>query len=116
MITVICIIIFAICKALSDTLAWHYEWFIQKFPKLTGDFWKINVVSKKVKTIFKYPIDAWHISGSIMIAAFIFGAVFYKKYFAWFIEIPIGTVIFIIVFNTFYNRVFISKKAFKNKS
>lgn len=100
------------CKALADTLAWHYDWFIKRFPKLNTDFWKINVVEKKVKKIANYPVDAWHIANSLQTASWL-SLAFKCKYTPsdspWYVDLGIAILLPIIAFNYFFNKVFIKK-------
>jgi len=111
MITIILICVAAICKALSDTLCFHNEYFVKKFPKRNTDFWKINVVSKKVKTIFRYPLDAWHISNSIGICCFL-ATIFTGDILNASIRVHPAVnyclygIIFCAVFNLFYYKIF----------
>lgn len=111
---IICILLVsfaAICKALSDTLAWHYDWFLKRFPKLKSDFWKIAVTSKKVTKVFNYPVDAWHLSNSMQIICWLLLAALYKPYTYYWIEIPALGLWFVIVFNAFFNKL-LQKKPF----
>lgn len=104
MITAILILLAAVFKALSDTLAHHFDTSI--FRNKNRDFWEANRVHKNVKQIFGYPLDAWHISNSLMIAAFILGAIFYQQKAAWWIELGVYGFGFTMVFNIFYNKLF----------
>ncbi len=104
MIAVVLISLAAACKALADTLAWHFDTSI--FRNMNRDFWAIAVTIKKTPKIFGYPIDAWHLSNSIAIFSWMALPLVYKPHFAWYVDYGIGGLIFIIVFNTFYNKIF----------
>ena len=109
-IAVLCIALSGFFKAVSDTLAHHFSRsvFRWKDPR----FWNPEVSWKEAKVLrfTKYKWDAWHISNSLMIICFIVAAVIHSPLFAWYIEIPIGGVIFNIFFNVFYNKILLKKK------
>lgn len=102
MIAAALILLAAICKAIADTLDHHFD--LSVFKNKPRSFWDPNIVHKTGKQIFGYPIDAWHLLNSAMIVCFITAIAIHKPVLAWYFEIPIGGVWFIVVFNTFYNR------------
>jgi hypothetical protein len=104
MITAILILFAAICKAMADTLDHHFDTSI--FRNKPRKWFDPNVIIKTAPKIFNYPIDAWHISNSLMIASFILAAIFYEQKAAWYIEFSLYGLGFTMVFNIFYNRVF----------
>lgn len=128
---IIIIIIYAILislagvfKAVSDICADHYDKSI--FTKYNPEFWDKSISWKnkwiggdKVnghKKGLKYwdPIsDAWHISNGFMISSFIAAGIFFPIipiisiiYSSVIIFICSG-ILFTVVFNTFYNHIFI---------
>ena len=93
----IVIAIAAISKALVDTIAFHGG---GKFKGI--DFFNINKQGKMLP-FTKYPFDGFHLFNSLMIVCFI-TAVSLGGY-RWYIDIPVLGIIFIIVFNTFFNKI-----------
>lgn len=99
MIAATLILLAAICKAVADTIAHHKSTSIFKRSK----FWSAN--GKLVGGVFKYKIDGWHISNSVMIICFVVAAVLHEPVLAWYWEILIGGAVFNLVFNLFYNKI-----------
>ena len=106
MIAATLIILAAICKAVADTLAHHFDTSI--FKKKRQRFWNPAVSSNEAPRIFAYKIDAWHLFNSGMII-FLVSAVplhqFDKWHLQWYWEILIGGTLWNIIFNTFYNKI-----------
>lgn len=100
---IICVAVAAVCKAVADTLDHHFDTSI--FRGLPRKWWDPNVVIKSVPQIFGYPLDGWHISNSIQIAAWMAGAVLYRQAWGWWQDIGVGGICFILVFNVFYNKI-----------
>ena len=101
-IKVVLIIIAAICKAAVDTVTHHPH-----TSKLWGDFWDLKIKRNYVP-FTKYKIDGWHLSNSLMITCFIVAGVL--NGYVWYYDIPVLGIIFILVFNLFYNKIFQYKK------
>lgn len=95
---IVCIVVAAICKATADTISPRKSQLSKK-----GDFWNITKQGKFFP-FTKYPMDGWHIFNSAMIVAFIVSGVFTVPY-QWYYVIPTEGILFIIVFNLFYNKV-----------
>ena len=98
----------AIFKAVSDNCADHYEKSI--FTRFNNPmFWDKSVSWKrKYNKGWQYwdPIsDAWHLSNGAMICSFIAAGIFFPAYNP-FIVFAVSGVLFTIVFNTFYNKIF----------
>jgi len=104
MITLIFILVAAIAKAISDTLWHHFETSI--FKKLNPKWWNPNVSWEYVKLIVKYRPDAWHLSNSFMIVAFIFSCVFYENW-IWnkWSDLVVYGLAFNACFNILYNHI-----------
>lgn len=97
----------AIFKAVADTCADHYSTSI--FRHKDPNFWNKSVSWKYSKRVFAYPIDGWHIANSLMIFSFL-GLNNFKGYFSqWYWNFLIGGVLFVIVFNLFYNKILYRK-------
>lgn len=96
LIAILLIIIAAISKAFVDTIAFHSG------GRFKSDFFNINKQGKFLP-LTKYPFDAFHLFNSLMIVCFI-TAVSLGGY-RWYIDIPVLGVIFIIVFNIFFNKI-----------
>lgn len=106
MIALICILLAAVCKATADTLAHHFDTSI--FKKKRRSFWDPAVSSTQAPRVFNYKIDAWHLFNSGMIVFFIAAAAlhpFDRDRLQWFLEIPCAGLCFIVMFNTFYNKI-----------
>jgi hypothetical protein len=95
----------AICKAIADTLDHHFDTSI--FRGKSRKIWDPNVIHKTSGKIFGYPLDAWHIVNSIQLAALLALPLFYEPQLPkrW-MDYVAGAIIFIIIFNTFYNKIF----------
>lgn len=120
MVALIFIVVAAVLKAASDTLKHHFGSSV--FKKLKPEFWNPDISNTKelltirlpflkpIKT--KYRLDAWHLSNSLMIVSFTLAYVFSPKsgHIHWLIDFAIAGVLFILTFNTFYNKVFLGKK------
>jgi hypothetical protein len=64
------ILLAAICKAVADTLQHHFESSVFKYKD--PRFWNPAVSWQYAYRIrfTKYPVDAWHLSNSLMIIFF----------------------------------------------
>ena len=96
------IIAAAICKALADTVADHFDTSI--FKNKYQQFWNKSISANHAKRIGNYKIDAWHLANSGMIICFITAAAFPPPV-AWYYFIPAGGTLFNLVFNLFYNKI-----------
>lgn len=113
MIAILLIFLAGVCKSLADTLAWHFDTCIFRNTK-RRDFFEINTQRvRKIKTIgglgrfSGYPLDAWHISNSIQLTCWLVLPLVYKPILpAWWMDFGAGGLLFIVVFNLFYNKVF----------
>jgi hypothetical protein len=97
------IVLAAICKAVADTLQHHFSTSVFKYKD--PRFWNPAVSWQHAHRIrfTKYPVDAWHLSNSLMIIFFCAAAVS-GTYFKWWIDISICGVLFNVVFNYYYNK------------
>ena len=96
----------AIFKAVADTVDHHFG--ESKFRNLNPKFWDRDISQDRAKKIFGYKVDAWHLFNSGMIGFFIAAASlhkFDKLHWYWWAEIGIGGIVFVGVFNTFYNKI-----------
>lgn len=94
----------AICKALADTLDHHKDTSI--FRYMSDKYWNPNVVIKTAPVIFNYPVDVWHIANSMQLLCWVLLAVFNDMKYPWYLQVGGAGLLFIVVFNTFYNRIF----------
>ena len=97
MLTVINVIIFAILKAIADTIAHHPD------TSIFNNTWWIK--EGKILKPTKYKVDGWHIVNSFMAASFL-ANMFIKPTYNPFILYTICVIVFIAVFNLFYNKLF----------
>lgn len=101
----------AILKALADTVDHHFDTSI--FRRYNAAFWDRDVSEDKARHIFGYKIDAWHIALSGMIVAMISAVTLHTPKLNWWQEVLIGGAWWNVVFNLFYNKIFILKKYWK---
>lgn len=93
------IILAAICKALTDTIAFHHGGIFH-----ADKFFDINTQGKFLP-LTKYPLDGFHLSNSMMIVFFI-AAVCAPSPIVWYLNIVLLGVVFNLVFNFFWNHIF----------
>ena len=74
------------------------------FRNLNEHFWYKRISWKYAKRVFKYPIDAWHISKSIAIICFVLSASFAPPL-PWWLILLVGGVAYNLSFNLFYNKI-----------
>jgi hypothetical protein len=97
---VIPVIFAAFFKAVCDSMEHHPD--VWPFTA----FWNTrHPGNDKVKRVFNYPLDAWHLSNTLMIVSFISIAVCSSQNANWLLFLILG-VVYNIVFNLFYNKVF----------
>jgi hypothetical protein len=106
MIAISLIILAASVKAMADTIDHHFDTSV--FRNLNPRFWDLDISSDHAKRIFKYKLDAWHLSQSAMIVLMISAVAvhpFDRWHLHWALEILIAGITWNIVFNTFYNKI-----------
>lgn len=104
MITTTLIILAAIFKAVADTLAHHFDTSV--FRKKNTAFWNpLHRDNDYVKRIFSYPLDAWHISNSLMLACFTLAIVVNNLKYDWYCQLIGLNVVFVLVFNFCYIKI-----------
>lgn len=103
--TITLITLAAICKALADTLDHHFDTSVFRGkPRRT---WDPNVIQKTNRKIFGYPLDAWHLTNSLQIAAWLALPILYRPVLPqWWMDYGAGGLLFMIAFNIFYNKIF----------
>lgn len=92
------IILAAICKALTDTIAFH------KGGVFKSKFFDINSQGKFLP-FTKYPLDGFHLSNSLMIVFFV-AAMCIPSPLVWYFNIVLLGITFNLVFNLFWNHIF----------
>ena len=107
MISLLFILLAAVCKACADTVSHHFgrSVFKDKDPK----WWDPSVSWQHTKflPLTKYRADFWHLMNSGMIVCFTLAVVFHVELLPWWAEIGIGGAAFVIVFNLFYNKILV---------
>ena len=100
----------AILNAFMDTSTDHYN--LSIFSKLDPKFWAMQISWQYSKTILGYHIDAWHIAKSSMVISILLAIIFYRHINIRYdlINILILSAIWNVVFNLFYNLIFVRKK------
>ena len=120
MISLILVMLAAICNAVIDVVSFHYAKSV--FSKLNRQWWDPYVSWKNKyvnwdggkrteKTIWgiKYPTaltDAWHFFKSTMLTLVILAIVLYKPFINPFIDFVVIGIGWNVAFNLFYNRIF----------
>lgn len=84
-------------KATADTISPRKSELAKK-----GKFWDIKQKGKYLP-LTKYPVDGWHIFGSIYIISAIVGATI--PGYRWYIDIPVEGLIMNISFNIMYYKI-----------
>lgn len=125
-LTLIFLIIAFISKAICDTLNFHFSSSIFskiKNKKIYDWFDKPNSSNKMYKngdwrqgesffgstTIFSFFIDAWHFFITVQLLSFILTITLYSDYkpiFTWYLDTLIIYIIYGLVFELFYGKVF----------
>lgn len=102
---VVIIILAAVCKAFADTLDHHFDTSV--FRNLPAKWFDPNVITKTAPEIFNYPLDAWHLANSLQICLWIALPFVYKPVLKrWYFDFAAAGMIFVVVFNIFYNQIF----------
>jgi hypothetical protein len=105
MIRALFIALAAFCKAVVDTLMFHFETsvFAHNDPK----WWNPNVSwqYKKYLPLTSYPIDAWHLFNSGMIVFMCVAVALRTKRLKWWWEVLIAGAIWNGTFNIAYNLI-----------
>ncbi len=132
MISLLLVVLAAICNAVMDTISFHYK--ISIFTKFNPQWWNPAIswknkyvdyskfaeytgkVSKLEKRIFilnlfsiKYPTfltDAWHFFKSLMIVLLGFAIVLYVPVVNIYVDIILVGFAWNLTFNVFYNKIF----------
>lgn len=74
------LILGATCKAIADTLRFHF--YVSIFVKFNPKFWNPDVsANKKLLRFTKYRLDGWHLANSLMIVFIICFGVYVKPLF-----------------------------------
>jgi hypothetical protein len=131
MISLICIILAAICNAVMDRLMIkyinlpesrkddYYGWYsfdpLAKWKRrIWGNEKAYNVLFYKLKIKTKWLTDncndAWHFFKSLMIIFLALSVVFHKQQFCILIDFLIFGFIWNVIFNTFYNKILKNNK------
>ena len=95
-------------KALSNTVDHHFDTSV--FARQNPRFWDRDISSYNAKRIGGYKLDAWHLAESGMIWCMIFGTVLHQPKIEWYYEVAIAGAAWILIFNVFYNKLFLQKK------
>ena len=116
-LTIIFLVIAAICKAVKDTLEFHYDYSI--FAKCNAKYWNPltswrNKYKEDLKTpkfwgsttIFVMFTDAWHLFDFLQTLTMLLAIVLYGTMIYWAVDLVIFYVIFCCVFELFYSLIF----------
>ena len=97
-IAFILVIVAALFKAIADRIANH-DHTVSIFKE--GGFW---LKQGRFIPLTKYKLDGWHLSNSIMICSLV-GLIFSNITFQQWYLYPILGIVWIIIFNFFYNQI-----------
>lgn len=103
MITILFIVLAGISKAIADTLSHHFDTSV--FKNKNPFIWDPDRSTAKFFPFTKYRMDPWHFANSLMIFSFVAAIAFRDLYYHWAIIIAGLGVIFVIVFNLFYDKI-----------
>jgi len=96
-LTILFIILAAICKAFVDTIAFHQGGIFHDLK-----FFDINKQGKMLP-FTKWPVDGFHVFNSLMIVFFIL-AICFRPDVEWYFLIPGAGLLFNVTFNIFFNK------------
>jgi hypothetical protein len=96
--SILFIILAAICNAVMDVLQFHFHTSVFKYM---GKLWNPDISWKVAKMLpfTKYKLDAWHIFKSMMIVFLLFAMYGFSW---WFV---VGGIVWNLTFNLFYNKI-----------
>ena len=97
----------AVCNAVMDRIENSIQFNQSVFNRLNPEFWCKTISAHSVKFIpfTKYRLDAWHLFKSLMIIFIVLAIIFYNP-FIYVLDFVILGIIWNLVFNIFYNKVF----------
>lgn len=113
----ILVMIAAFFYSVNQTVEHHFSTSV--FKKLNPNFWNGQVSwSAATKLFGSYPWDAAHISASLMLVFWALAAILSQKpvwtweigLLKWYYQVGIVGIVWIIVFNIFFNKVLVSAK------
>lgn len=110
----ILIFLAAFFYAVHEVVDNHFS--ISVFNKKNPAFWDGQQSWKTAKRIFNYPVDAKHLASSGMIVMMCLSTCiaqfsqFQIKFLNWWEQLIACGIIWIIVFNTFFNHILVAKK------
>lgn len=110
-IKLLLIVMAAVSNAIMDTSADHFE--VSIFKGMNAVFWDKATAAKFSKFIrfTKWRCDAWHLFKSIMLLCFSVAIVLPNTILPWWAAWLIGTAVWILTFNLFYNKILRRKNA-----
>ena len=116
-LTIIFLVIAAICKAVKDAVEFHYDYSI--FSKFNAKYWNPSISWKnKYKgdlktpkfwgstTVFVMFTDAWHLFDFLQLVSFLLAIIFYNKMIYFVVDFVIFYILFCGVFELFYSLIF----------
>lgn len=116
-LTIIFLVIAAICKAVKDTVEFHFDYSI--FSKFNAKYWNPSISWKnKYKedlktpkfwgstTVFVMFTDAWHLFDFLQLVSFLLAIIFYDKMIYFVADFVIFYIIFCCIFELFYSLIF----------
>jgi hypothetical protein len=100
---IVCALLAGFFCAVMDTLAHH--WDSSVFMDKDTPFWNpLHKDNDKVKRIFGWPMDAWHIAKSLFLFC-AFSVSFFDSMLNPYLQFGLIGVTFIASFNLFYNKI-----------
>lgn len=123
MITIMFLLSASICKAVMDTLQFHF--YTSKFKKLNPQYWSPSISWRNKwkdgfvdngesffgsSTFLVFLTDAWHLFQIIMLVFLFCAIVFYVPIFNHFFDFILYFIIFTSNFEIFYSKILLTKK------
>lgn len=104
----------AMFYAVTQTVDHHYSTSV--FKNLNPNFWNGQVSFTTARKIFGYPVDAFHLSMTVMVVICMMAAVFCQHpvwtweigLLKWYYQIGVVGIVWIIIFNIFFNKILVS--------
>lgn len=101
----ILVVLCAFFKAVADTLTHHFDTSVFKWRDRR--WWDPSVSWKYAGFLrfTRYRLDAWHLANSLQLAGWLAALATAPRSFPWWQVFAAGALLFILVFNLFYNKI-----------
>ena len=103
MISLLLIAVAAILNAFMDTIE-NERYYRSRLRDLNEKFWYKRTSWKYCYKFGSYPVDAWHLSKSLMVICLVL-AVGFAPVIPWWLMLILGGIVWNVTFNLFYESV-----------